>query len=153
MGHPHPEPPPLVPICFELDFVGSDYEPGECENSPCASVCSTNFGIWFYWIPQSPRHIYGVYFLTNCWCEEFFEGEFYVYTYHCLYCWVGDCDWHDGPDVREAGILSNQQAWLPSDTMLWEPDRHPTAETRTMVLADWKDASNILIKYKPAELV
>ncbi len=35
----------------------------------------------------------------------------------------------------------------------YEPDHNEAAETRCMVLAHWKDKTNIIIQYTPDELV
>ena len=55
-------------------------------------------------------------------------------------------------DDRQAYILARQMSFLPSDSGKYEPDNTPADPTRTMILADWKDHTNILIKYTPAEL-
>jgi hypothetical protein len=39
------------------------------------------------------------------------------------------------------------------DTGMYEPDHFPAAASRCMILAHIVDHTNILIKYKPAELV
>lgn len=39
------------------------------------------------------------------------------------------------------------------DTGMYEPDHFPNAETRYMILAHIADNTNVLIKYRPSELV
>lgn len=38
------------------------------------------------------------------------------------------------------------------DAGKYEPDHFEAAETRCMVLAHWKDHTNVIVQYRPAEL-
>jgi len=44
------------------------------------------------------------------------------------------------------------KASITVDQGKYEPDGQPAAETRTMVLASYIGRSNLLIKYRPADL-
>jgi hypothetical protein len=64
----------------------------------------------------------------------------------------------------EAFILANTYGFNPprktnparlriQNTGKYEPDKNEFAETRTITLASFIDKTNILIKYRPAELI
>ena len=66
-------------------------------------------------------------------------------------------------DLREASCLAITYGFLPTmkcrptgryqvPAGKFEADKTPAAATRTMVLAHWWTHSNLLIKYRPAEL-
>ena len=65
---------------------------------------------------------------------------------------------------KDAYILANTYGFNPpkkigparlriQNTGKYEPDATALAETRTILLASFVDATNILIRYKPAELI
>jgi hypothetical protein len=67
-------------------------------------------------------------------------------------------------DVQESYIIANVYNFCPGRVVgacrpgtsaggKYEPDLHPGAEERVMLFANWTDKTNVLIKYRPDELI
>lgn len=109
-----------------------------------------------FMIAECPSCTFAWYILNRCECELHPEGPFTLYT--CYWDFFGCSDYID--DVPSFGPLSASLAYTlaieygfsPLPDGKFEPDRLFGADERTFLFANWRDHTNVLIKFRPDEL-
>lgn len=153
MGYDPPPDWPLGPDCLENYRGYLDADPDYCLENPCTYLCEVDYGDSFCMAPHDPKYTYGVYSFVGCVCTPIPYGGLWMFYVVCTYCWVCDSDVCYDPGIPAASMIVNEQGWMPTTSMKWEPYDAADPGEKMIVLADWRDASNILVKYTPEALV
>ena len=156
-----PDPPPECPDVPLWDYFHGvvDTDTNECEDPGIATHCQRHYGWACFPTGETgcPECPIAVYEYTHGQCEWFPAESKIVFD-----CWarftgcIGDygqpCP---EPDYTafEAFVLAKYYGLAPLSEGKYEPDRRQGEELRSMILANWKDATNVLIQYRPDELV
>lgn len=142
-----------------------------CPGQPCDTALIGYLGPHYWLGTNCPSCVYAVYAYAYCTCE-FIPATPTAYTrYLYFYNFIGCVDYYgdmpaDGPCVetaQEAFTLAMTYGLNPTrlarggrmrtqDSGKFEPDRKFGEETRTITLASYIDKTNVLIKYRPADL-
>ena len=105
--------------------------------------------------PPPPDDIDGQYHtvsVTFC-LDVYDEGNYSHTAFGCLWCFYPTIEGVDGLSGVYSSIIAERYGFLPSDTRKWEPFDCADPDEKITRIADWKDASNFLVKFRPTELI
>ena len=150
---PLPEPPPECEIEATLHYGHSAYSPVNlCETQSCLELCLPLLGQYYFgYAPSCEACMYPVWSLTRCSCHYYPETQ--MVFWDCYYDFIG-CS-PDGvllpptfsSDDYNAFKLAHTFGFMPSLTGKYEPVDIIDSDSKLMILADWKDGSNIVFKF------
>lgn len=91
------------------------------------------------------RYVSGAFLVTG-------EPWLWEVNIWCIYCYIGPADEIGDTTPIEAFKINTIMGFNTAKSAKYEPDERKGEETRSIVLANYRDHTNILIQYKPGDL-